>query len=169
LSLSVSRQARILSLVLMVLLVVACGESNVDEARSQQTVDESAGEAPDELVGSYSLNLKKNDLPEDPPPELSDGVGGWTLKIANAGGPWGRSFAVVNDRLGTLEEPAFSVEGERISLEEQECAVMDPGTKVGSEYLWALSGSSLTFEVASNGCPDDVMLTLLSVKPWTKE
>jgi hypothetical protein len=93
----------------MVLLVVACGSDDVDKPRSQQVAD--VGEAP-----------------EDPPPELSGGVGGWTLKIANSGGPWGRSFAVVNDRLGTLEESAFSVEEDRISLEEQECAVMDPGT-----------------------------------------
>jgi hypothetical protein len=167
LGLSVIRQARILSSFLMVLLVVACGSDDVDKPRSQQVAD--VGEAPDELVGTYSLNLNRNDLPEDPPPELSGGVGGWTLKIANSGGPWGRSFAVVNDRLGTLEEPAFSVEEDRISLEEQECAVMDPGTKVESEYQWTLSGSSLTFEVVSNGCPDDVMLTLLSAKPWTKD
>jgi hypothetical protein len=152
---------------LVALLVVACGPGDVDEPRSQQAAD--VGEAPDELVGSYSLNLKRNDLPEDPPPELSGGVGGWTLKIANSGGPWGRSFAVVNDSLGTLEEPAFSVEGDRISLEEQECATTGPGEMVESEYRWTLSGSSLTLVAVSNGCPDDVMLTLLTAKTWTKE
>jgi len=64
--------------------------------------------APEKLVGSYSMRLRGSDLPSDAPPELSGGIGGWTLTISNSGGPHGRSFEVVNNELGTLEGPSFA-------------------------------------------------------------
>jgi hypothetical protein len=39
---------------------------------------------------------------------------------------------------------------------------------VESEYEWGLSGDELRFTVVSNGCDDDVLLTLLTSEPWTK-
>jgi hypothetical protein len=158
--------------VLLVTISISCGPGEGDEERGRSSAPihtQDAGAAPDELVGSYSMQLTKRDLPDDPPPELADGVGGWTLTIANSGGIHGRSFKVVNDRLGTLEEPTFSTDGGQVFLEQQECAVNPPGETVESEYRWTLSGSSLTFEVVTNGCPDDVLRTLLTANPWTRQ
>lgn len=158
--------------VLMIAVIpvtVACG-ADAPVTEPGETPTEDVGAAPEELVGSYSMRLQRSDLPPDAPPELTGGIGGWTLTISNSGGLNGRSFEVVNNELGTLEEPSFHVEGDQISLESQECAALEPpGTLVDSDYRWSLSGAELTFEVLTNGCPDDVMLTLLTANAWTRE
>jgi hypothetical protein len=157
-----------LALIAVISAASACGGDDPATKPSSSTADD-VGVAPDALVGTYSMRLTKGDLPPDAPPELTDGIGGWTLTISNSGGPFGRSFEVANDELGTLEEPSFEVEGDRISLEMQECGVMEPGATVESEYQWTVTGSELTFDSVTNGCPDGVMLTLLTANPWTKK
>ncbi len=157
------------TMIAVIPVTTACGaDAPTSEPRDQRTED--FGAATEELVGSYSMRLRRSDLPPDAPHELSGGIGGWNLTISNSGGPYGRSFEVVNKELGTLEEPSFVVDDDQISLENQECAVMEPpGTLVDSTYRWSRSGMELTFELLSNGCPDGVMVTLLTANPWTRD
>jgi hypothetical protein len=125
------------------------------------------GEAPDELVGSYTLNLKRNDLPGHPPPELSGGVGGWTLKSLTLR-PLGAQLR--GGERQTRHSRRACVQRRRGSdfPDEQECATTDPGEMVETCTARTLSGPSVTFVAVSNGRPDDVMLMLPSAKPWTK-
>ena len=156
-------------MIVVIPVTAACGAA-APVAEPGETPTEDAGAAPEELVGSYAMRLQRSDLPKDAPPELTGGIGGWTLTISNTGGPNGRSFEVVNNELGTLEEPSFHVEGDQISLVNQECAVLEPpGTLVESDYRWSLSGEELTFDVVTNGCSDDVMLTLLTANAWARK
>ncbi len=58
---------------------ISCGtgDGNV-QSGDNPSADKNTGYASDELVGSYSLQLKESDLSKDPPPELAGAVGGWT-------------------------------------------------------------------------------------------
>ena len=91
------------------------------------------GEAPDELVGSYTLNLTRNDLPGHPPPELSGGVGGWTLKSL-ALRPLGAQLR--GGERQTRHSRRACLQRRRGSdfPDEQECATTDPGEMVESAY-----------------------------------
>jgi hypothetical protein len=158
---------RILIVIAMpaILLVagVGCGGGGSDTAASAAT----EGAAPANLVGTYAMTLKPSDVPPNPAPELTDRAERWTLKIANNGGmDGGPAFTIINDQLGTLESSRFGVDGDRIVLHDEECAVAP--APVESEYAWTLSGSSLRFSEVTNGCDDDVVLTLLTSEPWRK-
>jgi hypothetical protein len=123
--------------------------------------------APAELVGTYSITLKRSDLPANPPQELTDGGGRWTLRVANKGGPNnGPALTLTNDQLGPLESSRFGVVEQRILLHGEECAVAS--APVESEYTWKRSGKTLRFTAVKNGCKDKVALTLLTAEPWTK-
>jgi hypothetical protein len=123
--------------------------------------------APAGLVGTYSMTLKRGDLPSNPPRELTDQAERWTLKISNTGGPDNApALTLINDKLGTLESSRLGVIGERIRLHGEQCAV-GPAL-VESEYEWRRSAKALRFIAVKNGCKDKVALTLLTAEPWIK-
>lgn len=37
-----------------------------------------------------------------------------------------------------------------------------------NEYRYDLRGGTLTFNVVRNSCPDEVALTILTSRPWTR-
>ena len=59
------------------------------------------------------------------------------------------------------------MDGDHILLHEEECAVAT--APVESEYSWQISGDTLRFSEITNGCEDDVALTLLTSEPWIKK
>jgi len=74
----------------------------------------SSGAPPAELLGSYTATLTEADLPPNPPPELADGLGDWSLTIAGQGGPdGGPALSLVHSEQGNLESPSLSVDGDR--------------------------------------------------------
>jgi hypothetical protein len=149
--------------------VAGCGGDSDEGKKSAEPSAPKRAErsAPAELVGTYSMTLKRSDLPANPPQELTDQAERWTLKIANTGGPNNaRALTLINDQLGPLESSRFGVIGGRILLHEEECAVAP--APVESEYTWKRSGKTLRFTTLKNGCRDKVALTLLTAEPWTK-
>jgi hypothetical protein len=157
---------RVLAILLAPVLLAACGGE--DKAAPAK-----ASGPPAELLGTYRTTLAKGDLPPDPDPVLSDGIGGWTLKIAATGGvDDAPAITLVNDTLesaaagsGTLETSAFTVAGDRLQLHDEECAASGP---VESEYAYKLSGGRLTFTTVKAGCADKVSETILVSHPWAK-
>ena len=138
-----------------------------DDSETTGSSAETEGPPPAELVGRYAMTLKPGDVPPNPPPELTDQAEHWTLEISQDGAPdGGPGFTIINDALGQLESSSLGVSGDRVLLHNEECAVSS--TPVESEYEWALSGDELRFTVVSNGCDDDVLLTLLTSEPWAK-
>jgi hypothetical protein len=131
-----------------------------------------ASAVPPELLGTYHFRLTAADIPKDAAPALSNGVGGWTLTVAQSGGTnEGPSFTISNDQYGELEDPDFTVEGDRILLHHEECENSDPKgplyTYVESSYRWQVDGSTLTFTDPAGTCPDKVVETLLTTRPLT--
>ena len=131
---------------------------------------ETSGSAPpDELLGTYSTTLTKADLPAAPPPELATGLGGWTLTIADKGGPdGGPALSIVQERLGNLESPSLRVDGDRLLLHHEECAAGGTEKFYDNEYRWKLGASGLRITTVENQCPDRVAETILTSHPWAK-
>jgi hypothetical protein len=149
--------------------MVGCGDDSDEGSKGSESSAKKQSErpAPADLVGTYSMTLKRSDLPANPPEELTNQAEKWTLKIANTGGPNnGPALSLINDKLGQLESPRFGVTGNRILLHDEECAV-GPAL-VESEYTWRRSGKTLRFSAVKNGCKDKVALTLLTAEPWAK-
>ena len=157
-----------MSAALCFVFALASGCGDKDRSSSQKPKQPSEAVAPEQLVGEYAMTLRRDDLPPNPPPELTDGSKTWTLKIANTGGPSnGPALTIVNDKLGPLESSRFGVVGQRILLHEQECDAT--GEAVESEYDWTVKGRTLTFAGGKGACRDKVALTLLTANPWTKK
>jgi hypothetical protein len=158
----------------LVLLAAGCGSDDDSDATGTSAATTNAGSAgdpaPDELVGTYEVTLKPSDLPPDPPAELTDGSAGWRLEIANHGGTGGgRSFAISNKSLGSLEDPRFLIDGDSIVLKDEECASESGGYDYyDNEYRYELQGDSLSFTTVTNSCPDQVAETILTSRPWTR-
>ncbi len=149
--------------------VAGCGgDSDAGKSGAKaSTATQAERSAPPDLVGTYSMTLKRRDLPANPPPELTDRAEKWSLKIANTGGPDnGPALTLINDQLGVLESSRLGVIGNRILLHNEECAA-GPAL-VESEYTWQRSANTLRFRVVKNGCKDKVALTLLTAEPWSK-
>ncbi|MDQ6914646.1 MAG: hypothetical protein M3155_02405 [Actinomycetota bacterium] len=117
------------------------------------------------------MTLRATDLPPKPAPELTDGVGKrWTLRITNTGGVGnGRALALVASGLGTLEAPAFGVQGDRVLLHHEVCQAGDTPRFYENEYRWRVTGRQLTFTKVTNRCSDQVTATLLTARPWTRQ
>ena len=99
--------------------LVGCGGG--DDSSSSSSA--AAGPPPADLIGAYTTTLKPGDLPARPPPELTDGSNGWTIKIAKTGGPGGGpTLTIANDENGVLESPKLAVGGNTIYLRQEECA-----------------------------------------------
>jgi hypothetical protein len=50
------------------------------------------------------MTLEPEDVPADPPPELTDQAEHWTLEISAGGSvDGGPGFTIINDKLGILE------------------------------------------------------------------
>jgi hypothetical protein len=146
-----------------------CGSDDNSATSSQAPTKRAEARAPAELLGSYTTQLKRGDLPPNPPPELTDGSMAWKLTIANSGGiDNGPAFAIAKAKLGTLESPSFSVEGDRVLLHREECNAGGQPHFYENEYRYKLSGKTLTFTKVKNSCPDEVALTILTSEPWTK-
>ncbi len=128
---------------------------------------------PKDLLGTYTMTLKASDLPPSPPPELTDQAEHWTMKITTSGGPTGGpALELINDALGSLEQPALRVQGHQLVLQREECASTmgaAPYTYVTSEYSWSIVGRHLRLSPVRVGCPDHVSSTLLTAETWTKE
>jgi hypothetical protein len=127
---------------------------------------------PEALVGTYTMSLKASDLPASPPPELTDRAEHWTMKITTSGAPTGGpALELINDALGSLEQPALRVHGHQLVLQHEECASTsgpEPYTYVTSEYSWSIVGRHLRLSAVTVGCPDHVSETLLTAEPWTR-
>jgi hypothetical protein len=147
--------------------VIGCGSddpSTTTTAPAKAAVSAAAG-----LVGTYTTRLKASDLPPNPPPELTDGSTEWKLTIATTGGiDNGPVFAIANGERGSLENPSFSVEGDRVLLHREECAAGGQPHFYENEYRYRSSANTLTFTKVKNLCPDEVALTILTSEPWTK-
>jgi hypothetical protein len=128
------------------------------------------GGLPPELVGTYETTLEKGDLPSDPPPELVDGGLDWKLTIATSGGPGDGPVLVIDSasEFGNLEAPALRIDGDRLLLDDEEC--FEDGSYVfhDNEYRWSLEGSTLKLIPIVNDCEDEIALTILASRPWTK-
>jgi hypothetical protein len=154
---------------LAMIAVGGCGSDDDSATSSQAPTKRAEAQAPAELLGSYTTTLKRSDLPPNPPPELTDGSMAWKLTIAKSGGiDNGPVFAIANAKLGTLESPSFSVEGDRVLLHREECASGGQARFYENEYRYNLRGKTLTFTKVKNSCPDEVALTILTSEPWTK-
>lgn len=119
------------------------------------------------------MSLKPSDLPPSPPPELTDHAEHWTLKILLSGGPsGGPALVIINDTLGSLEQPDLKIDGDHLLLGHEECASPGgpaPYTYVSSEYMWSLVGQDLRMSTIRAGCPDRVASTLLTAETWKKQ
>jgi hypothetical protein len=146
----------------------ACGGGDSPSTSSAPTTPA----VPESLLGTYSMTLKASDLPPSPAPELTDRAEHWTLKITSSGAPTGGpALELINDELGSLEQPALRVDGRRLVLQHEECASTsgsEPYTYVKSEYSWSVVGRQLRFSAVTIGCPDHVSSTLLTAEPWTR-
>jgi hypothetical protein len=148
----------------------ACG-SDDGGSNSSTTAKRAAagGPAPPQLLGTYTMTLARADLPPNPPPELSTGLGRWTLRIVNSGGiDNGRAIALIAPGNHTLEGPGFGVSADRITLRHEECNAGGDAAFYDNVYRWKISGRTLRFTTVSNRCPDHVAQTLLTVHPWTR-
>ena len=147
----------------------SCGESNDDSPAPAASPPPSV---PARLLGTYTMSLKPADIPPSPPPELTDHAKNWTLKIIRTGGPsGGPALVIINDELGSLEQPDLKVEGDHLLQGHEECASTSgpaPYTYVSSEYSWSLEGQDLRISPIEVGCPDHVASTLLTAETWKK-
>jgi hypothetical protein len=127
---------------------------------------------PERLLGTYTMSLKASDLPPSPPPELTDQAKHWTMKITTTGAATGGpALELINNALGSLEQPALRVHGHRLVLQHEECASTSgpaPYTYVTSEYSWSIVGRHLRLSAVTVGCPDHAASTLLTAEPWTR-
>jgi hypothetical protein len=143
------------------LLLSSCGGGDESSTSTAST----ANGLPPELVGTFAMTLKPSDVPPNPAPELTDQPDHWTLKITEndpvIGGP---AFTIINDALGTLESSPVTVDGDELQLHNEECA--GSPKRVESEYGWQRDSDELRFTEITNGCDDDVVLTLLTSEPW---
>jgi hypothetical protein len=158
-----------LPLLVAPMMASGCGGSSGGGGSKPAASAAAEGPAPPQLVGAYAMSLKPSDLPPHPPEELTGGSAGWTLKVANSGGPGGGPvFTVANDQSGTLESSSLGVAGERVFLHHEECAEKTGYRLVESEYRWSLSGKTLRLSDVKVGCPDKVASTILTSERWTK-
>ena len=103
------RPRLVVSITVVALALQGCGGNDDDgaQARSATTAAPAAGAAlPDELLGTYTVRLSEDDLPADPPPELTDGGPKWVLTVAPDGGADGApSFTIASaeEAFGVLE------------------------------------------------------------------
>jgi hypothetical protein len=162
------RPATVIAVALMV--TTGCGSDDDSEKSETASSERAAGRVPGELLGTYTTELKRSDLPPNPPPELTGGSMAWKLTIANSGGvDNGRVFAIASAEGESLEGPSFSVKGDRILLHREECAAGGAEHFYENEYRYKLSGKTLVLTKVKNACPDQVALTILTSEPWTKK
>lgn len=179
-----ARLAAVLGLITVAPLSACASGSNAGSsaaATTQRTISTpgastsgSGGTAvPSDLLGTYHFVLTTDDLPDNPVPALSTGIGKWTVTIAPSSGTnGGPSLAITNDQYGELESSDITVEGDRIYLHHEECENLKPQgppyTYVESSYSWRVRGPKLTFGEPTGTCPDKVAQTLLTAKPMTR-
>lgn len=154
-------------------LAVTAGLCSCGESKGASTTTSAPPSVPASLLGTYTMSLKPSDIPPSPPPELTDHAEHWTLKILRSGGPsGGPALVIINDELGSLEQPDLKVEGNHLKLGHEECASDSgpaPYTYVSSEYSWSLVGDDLRLSIIKAGCPDQVASTLLTAETWKKQ
>jgi hypothetical protein len=178
------------ALLLILLFVIAlgaasCGSSSKKGAKAGTTTEQQATAstetaAPPELEGDWRMTLRKTDLPPNPDPVLADGVGTWLLAVSNHDvdkrrsltlwGPDPRTGKATRDPHFLLDSPRLGVKGNLLLLHDVECGAPNGPAPVLplSSYRWRVRGRSLTFARMTERCPDKVLLTLLTTKPWTR-
>jgi len=132
---------------------------------------DNSGAPPDELVGTYNTTLRTSDVAGNDAPELKAADGNkWILRIGSTGGPDDGPFLAIDVAEGdNLEAPSLRVEGDRLMLNDEECARPGGGYDFyDNEYTWSLDGDNLVIETVKNQCPDRVAETILTSRPWTK-
>jgi hypothetical protein len=155
--------------VIALVVPAGCGSDDDSGGSGGETRKSSRQQIPEELLGSYETTLKRSDLPPSPPGELTGGSMSWELTIAKSGGVNnGPVFAIANADAGSLEGPAFSVNGDHIVLHREECAAGGDEHFYDNKYSYKLTGKTLVLKKVKNLCPDKVALTVLTSEPWTK-
>jgi hypothetical protein len=86
------------------------------------------------------------------------------------GGPDDGPFLAIDvGESDNLEAPSLRVEGDRLVLQNEECARPGGGYDFYDyEYTWSLDGDTLVIERVTNQCADRVAETILTSRPWTK-
>jgi hypothetical protein len=150
------------------LVMSSCGGGD----NSSKSPAVTAPAVPEALLGTYTMSLKASDLPPTPPPELTDHAEHWTMKITTSGAAkGGPALELINDALGSLEQPALRVHGHQLVLQHEECASTsgpEPYTYVTSKYSWSIVRRHLRLSAVTVGCSDQVSSTLLTAEPWTR-
>ena len=124
---------------------------------------------PAELLGSYTTTLRRADLPQNPPPELTDGSKTWKLTIAKSGGIGnGPTLTIANDKLGVLESSNFVAQQGTLLLRQEECAAGGTERLHDNKYRYALAGDTLRISTIANRCADKVAETILTGRPWSR-
>ena len=82
-------------------------------------------------------------------------------------GTWGETFETDASVELTFEgavvaEGVFSVSGDQITLEDEDCVPEVLGT-----YRWSFDGAELTFELVGDGCTE--RRQVLTATPWIRE
>jgi hypothetical protein len=158
-----------LALLLALCLASFTGCGSDDDSKTTKTAPAS-GPVPATIVGTYTTTLRRSDLPANPPPELTHGSSTWKLTIANSGGDKGnhRIFTIANAQLGPLESSAFGASGDRIVIQQEECAAGGTEHFYDNEYRFAAAGRTLRFTKVRNSCADRVAETILTAEPWKR-
>jgi hypothetical protein len=152
-------------------IAAGCGDddNNADTgAAASQKQEARAPTVPADLLGRYTTTLQRADLPQHPPPELTDGSK-WKLTIAKSGGiENGPAFTIANAQLGVLESSNFAAQEGTVLLEHEECAAPGGESSYNNKYRYTVSGQMLRFTTIANGCADKVAETILTSRPWQR-
>ena len=165
------------ALVLGTVALSGCGDDEDDAAaKSTPTPTAAATEAASggvgELEGTYTVTLGK----EDGRREVQ---ASWIIKFLADGGVGGAPAMSIQDA-DSREDIAFataepSVEGDTLSLKNQECADFDESAEgpavITGMYTYTLTGDELDLETAegSETCKDHIVETILTKKPLKRE
>src|SRR3954454_8959614 len=158
---------------LLVASTVGCGGSDEGPTPTQapstttKTAASTPATPPAELLGTYATALRASDIPKPAPPELADRK--WLLRITPDGGIENApTLTIVRPPEDVLESSTLSVNGDKLEVSQQECAVDTGYDVVSSTYRWTLEGDALRITPIKIGCPDKVQSTILTSHPWKR-
>jgi hypothetical protein len=150
-------------------VAIGCGGDDNSAGDSPAKRQSRPATTPAELLGSYTTTLRRADLPNNPPPELTHGSMTWKLTIAKSGGIGnGPALTIANDELGVLESSNFLAQQGTLLLRKEECAAGGTEHLYDNKYRYALAGDTLRLSTIANSCADKVAETILTGRPWSR-